>query len=337
MHKIIYLILFVSLVLGGYSLYCKSMSVFSSDESNREVVLILDTDIDSDVDDVGTLAMLHTLADEKIVKILGIVVTSDDVYAAQCVDAINHFYSRPDIPIGVEKDIELRHHSKYTKEISEEFDSDLGVGQKLEDATRLYRRLLTEQKDGAVVVVTVGHLTNLKNLLESKPDDISPLSGLELVERKVKLWSCMGGRFPEGKEANFYRPDPQSTVVCVENWSGPVVFAGWEIGNDIITGGEYLKSSLPIHHPVRRGYQLYNDFQGRQSWDQAALLYAVFPTSPYWSIEDKGLCLVAADGSNRWEKGLMRNHGYLIPRMPVDKISQKLDELMVGVYKADDN
>lgn len=336
MKKIVYLILLMTVAWGSYLLLCKLLSVVSTSVGGGEVVVILDTDIDSDVDDVGTLAMLHTLADNNIVKILGIVVTSDDVYAANCVDAINHFYNRPDIPIGVEKDIELRHHSKYTKEISEEFDHDLGVGQKLEDATRLYRRLLTEQKDGSVVVVTVGHLTNLKNLLESKPDDISPLSGVELVERKVKLWSCMGGKFPEGKEANFYRPDPKSTVVCVENWPGPVVFAGWEIGNEIITGGEYLKSSLPVQHPVRRGYQLYNDFQGRQSWDQAALLYAVFPSSSYWSIEDKGLCLVEADGSNRWEKGLKRNHGYLLPRMPSDEIAQKLDELMVGLYNIEE-
>jgi hypothetical protein len=37
--------------------------------------IILDTDIDSDVDDVGALAMLHTLADHQVVEILGIIVT----------------------------------------------------------------------------------------------------------------------------------------------------------------------------------------------------------------------------------------------------------------------
>ncbi len=35
----------------------------------------------------------------------------------------------------------------------------------------------------------------------------------------------MGGLFSEGKEANFYRPDPASTKICVERWPVQVVFA----------------------------------------------------------------------------------------------------------------
>src|SRR5690606_22601771 len=42
------------------------------------IKVILDTDIDSDVDDVGALAMLHTLADHQVVDLLGVIVTSDD-------------------------------------------------------------------------------------------------------------------------------------------------------------------------------------------------------------------------------------------------------------------
>jgi hypothetical protein len=51
----------------------------------------------------------------------------------------------------------------------------------------------------------------------------------------------MGGLFPAGKEANFFRPDPLSTVYSLANWKRPVVFAGWEIGKDVITGGQYLR------------------------------------------------------------------------------------------------
>lgn len=48
----------------------------------KPIKIIFDTDIDSDVDDVGALAMLHTLADNHVVEILGVIVTSDDEYAA---------------------------------------------------------------------------------------------------------------------------------------------------------------------------------------------------------------------------------------------------------------
>jgi purine nucleosidase len=37
--------------------------------------VILDADIDSDVDDVEALAMVHTLADQKKIDFLGVIVT----------------------------------------------------------------------------------------------------------------------------------------------------------------------------------------------------------------------------------------------------------------------
>lgn len=296
------------------------------------VKVILDTDIDSDVDDVGALAMLHTLADHQVVEILGVVVTSDDLHAPSCTDAINHYFERPDIPIGVEKGIALREFSKYTKEIRAEFEHDLASYEEAEEAVSLYRRLLSEQPDSSVVIISIGHLTNVRRLMESKPDEHSDLSGMELIRTKVKLWSCMGGMFPEGKEANFYRPDPESTKVAVENWPGEVVFAGWEIGNNIITGGDYLKRSLPTRSPVWRAYQLYNNFAGRPSWDQASILYAVAAESGYWELNDEGHVEVAEDGSNQWISGAPGNHSFLVEKMAPEEIAKVIDALMVGVY-----
>lgn len=296
--------------------------------------IILDTDLDSDVDDVGAMAMLHTLADNGRTEILGIVVTSDDEYSPLCADAINHYFGRPDIPIGVEKGVELVQRSKYTREISMEFPHSLVSYNDAEDATTLYRRLLAHQSDSSVTIVTIGHLTNLMGLIESKPDQISPLSGLELIRIKTISWVCMGGRFPSGKEANFYRPDPISTQVCIEKWPGLVVFSGWEIGNEIITGGMFLKLSLSSQNPVWRAYQLYNNFQGRQSWDQTALLYAI-SNYEYWNIEKMGYCEVKEDGSNSWIKDTKNNNqGYLLEKEPSQEVAKIIDALMVGQFKA---
>lgn len=62
----------------------------------------------------------------------------------------------------------------------------------------------------------------------------------------------MGGLFPEGKEANFSRPDPGSTVFCLANWTKEVVFCGWEIGERIITGDLALKAELNPENPMYR-------------------------------------------------------------------------------------
>ena len=64
------------------------------------VSIILDTDIDTDCDDVGALAMLHALADNGEADILGVICNIPSQWCAPCVEAINHYYGRPEIPIG---------------------------------------------------------------------------------------------------------------------------------------------------------------------------------------------------------------------------------------------
>lgn len=55
-----------------------------------------------------------------------------------------------------------------------------------EDALDVYRSELSEAKDGSVVIVSLGHATNLLSLLLSEGDAWSPLSGPELVRTKVQ-------------------------------------------------------------------------------------------------------------------------------------------------------
>nr|WP_262481289.1 nucleoside hydrolase [Alistipes sp. An116] len=65
--------------------------------------------------------------------------------------------------------------------------------------------MLASQPDSSVVVISVGFATNLRMLLESAPDSVSNLSGEELVARKVRLLSMMGGNFvnPRAREFNI--------------------------------------------------------------------------------------------------------------------------------------
>ena len=300
--------------------------------SGQEKV-ILDTDLDSDVDDVGALAMIHTLADHDLVHLLGVVVTSNDRWAPVCADAINQYFGRPDVPIGVQKGIDLRLFSKYTKNIAKEFPRDLSSYREAHNAVDLYRKILSSQPDSSVTIISIGHLTNLQNLLLSQPDAHSPLKGTELVRQKVKKWVCMGGKFPDGKEANFYRPDPSSTQFSIKYWPGEVVFAGWEIGQEIMTGGAFLKLFLPSSSPVWRSYSLFNQFKGRQSWDQAAVLYAILPGHNYWDLHATGYVHVNKDGSNQWVyDGLDHGQAYLKQKTDPLEIAKIIDALMVGLY-----
>ncbi|WP_247232076.1 nucleoside hydrolase [Telluribacter sp. SYSU D00476] len=306
--------------------------LLSSSAMSQRYSVILDTDIDSDVDDVEALAMLHTLADQQKIDLKGVIVTSDDPYAATCTAVINQYYGRPNLPVGFLKNQPaLKNHSKYTRQLSEEYPHALGSHDKAPDATSLYRQLLSQSPDGSVVIITVGHLTSLQNLLQSVGDKYSPLSGKELVQKKVAKWLCMGGTYPEGKEANFYRPDPGSTVYCLQEWKKPVVFAGWEVGDRIKTGGTYLKGQLTPSSPVYRAYELYNGFQGRASWDQVAVFLLMDESNKYFDTVKQGYCHVNADGSNQWRTDRDSLHEYVVlkPDADVNEIARLMDQMAI--------
>ncbi len=330
------------LLLKSYSLLLVavfSVCIFEVSAENTPVVslpkVIFDTDLDSDVDDVGALAMLLNLHKAGVIELVGVIVTSDDPYAPVCASAINTWYGLPGIPVGFLKGQQkLNNHSRYTRFIAGEFPSGMETWQEAEDAVLLYRKLLAEQSSEEVVIVTVGHLTSLQGLLQSAPDEVSPLTGEELVNGRVKQWICMGGHYPEGKEANFYRPDPLSTVYCVNNWKKEVLFCGWEAGNPIITGADRVKNALAPGHPVYRGYELYNGFAGRQSWDQVAVLMLLEVNERFFSLVH-GTCMVAPDGSNTWENNPSGPHSYIVinPLVGPEIISKYIDQLMVGELK----
>ena len=302
-----------------------------------QVRVILDTDIDSDVDDVQALAMLHAYEKTGLVNVLGVVVTSNDSAAAACTAAINAFYGRPDLPIGyLSQQTNLRHFSKYTQSVAESFPHTLKSLAQTTESARLYRRLLANSPDGSVVIVTIGHLTSLQKLLQSAGDDLSPLSGQALVAKKVKKWLCMGGQYPAGKEANFFRPDPQSTIYCLHHWTQEALFCGWEVGNRIKTGGDYLRRNLPQSHPVYRAYDLYNNFAGRPAWDQVAvLLLDERGAGQYLEFIGNGYVRVNPDGSNDWQTGTAANkrHAYvrIRPGVEPDVIARYMDDLVIAL------
>ena len=67
--------------------------------------IIFDSDMSSDHDDVGDIASLHGLASLGECKILAMMVSSRNGGTPLCMDAINTYYGKPGIPIGVPPDI----------------------------------------------------------------------------------------------------------------------------------------------------------------------------------------------------------------------------------------
>ena len=147
--------------------------------------LIYDTDICGDCDDVLALGMIHALQSRGACKLLAVTVSVDNDLAAPFVDAVNTFYGRGDIPIGVVGKRGVVEKSKYLG-LAEEKDGSghfryphtLLSGKDAPPATKVLRQILAAQPDGSVVIAQVGFSTNLARLLDSGPDEHSPLNGV---------------------------------------------------------------------------------------------------------------------------------------------------------------
>lgn len=301
----------------------------NADEA-EPVRLIFDTDMMGDVDDVGTAAVLHALADKGEVTILAMGLSGKNPWSPLCLDALNTYFRRPNIPIGMVRGPAFDKPSRYAEGIAKEFPHNLKSAEETPDAAILYRKVLASEPDGSVVMVTVGQVTNFANLLKTSADEYSDLDGNELVRRKVKAWVCMGGKIPAGREANLVH-DGAAAAYAIRNWPTPIVFSGFEIGKEIVTGVK-LKN-VAKSSPVRRAYELFNNLKGRESWDQTAVLYAVRGLdgglAEYWDLETKGYLHVNDDGSNEWRPSPNQAHSYLVRKLDPKKIAAEIEALML--------
>lgn len=325
-----------SLVLVCY-LFMVLCMVAEGADRGAPIRLILDTDMDSDCDDVGALAMLHAMADAGEVELLGIAVSSHHPWSAPCTDAINTWYGRPDIPIGSPKGAAARSTSRFARIVAERFPHDIRTAQQTEDAVALYRRLLLTQPEHSVVIVTIGDLTNIANLLKSPATGDQP-DGASLVKRKAPLWVCMGGNFI-GKPAhddlqlsnNNFTGDKVGSLYAIQHWPARLVFVGREIGSEPsgLKVGSGLKA-LPVGHPVRVSYEAYfgGEAKDRHVADQTAVLFAVRGLRDYWNIETKGFMDLQPDMTFTWNYATDR-HKYLLKRTIAGKVNDRMIEAVI--------
>ena len=287
------------------------------------VPVILDTDIGNDVDDVLALGMLHALQSRGVCSLLAVTVTKDHPTAAALVDAVNTFYGRGDIPVGVVSRGVTPEIGKFLPMVDQRDDGkrrypfDL---QKPQSAVSLLRRVLHKQPDRSVVVVQIGFSTNLAQLISSQPDAESPLKGTELVRRKVRLLSMMAGAFrpidgrPRFLEYNVVK-DLAHARQLVKEWPTPIVFSGFEIGYAVRFPAESIELDFSYveHHPLAESYLLYEPPpHHRPTWDLTSVLYAAYPGRGYFSLSEPGRVTVEDDGNTVFKTRPDGRHRYLI-------------------------
>src|SRR5689334_10226994 len=151
--------------------------------AQKPVPIIFDSDIAPDYDDVGAMALLHAFADMGEAKILATISCNAFETTAPTLSVLNTYFNRPDIPVGITKKEQPNKDcsQQWAQAIVAKYPHNIKSNADAEEAVKLYRKILAAQPDKSVTIVTVGFFTNLAGLLDSKPDEFSPLNGKELV------------------------------------------------------------------------------------------------------------------------------------------------------------
>jgi len=299
----------------------------------QPVKIIFDTDLGPDYDDVGALAFLHAMADSGKAEILATVSSNQHELVAPSINILNTYFNRPDLPIGSPKShgVNFGAWQHWPDTLVAKYPHTVKSTASVPDAVSVYRKILYSQPDSSVTVVTVGFLTNLADLLKSTADSICPLSGRDLILKKVKKLVSMAGKFPSGNEYNVHM-DSTASVYVFKNWPTPVIFTGFEIGEKIHTGLRVMNMDV-TDNPVKDVFRLCipmaeEDKNGRMSWDETAVLIAVYGTGGFFD-QVQGNIVVNPDGSNGWVDSPSGNHVYVVQKMPVDEMVRFIEDRMM--------
>jgi hypothetical protein len=314
---------------------CKTVENHKRAGKANVVKIIFDTDMGSDCDDVGALALLHSYVDMGKAEILGCIYSSGKVpYGAGIVQAINIYRGRPHIPVGAAHDtivgdpVDKMTAGKLVRDTGA-FKNTIIHNRDAVDQTVLNRRLLLAQKDNSVVYVTVGHTKGLYDLLLSGPDSISELSGHELIQKKVKWWVALGalgasnGKQHFSKDWNFFfNGTAPFTKYLVDSFPGEIHFI--DAGNDVMTGKSLINT--PAGNIVRTAYRdwLWNvEMKSledqRPSWDLATVYYAVEGEGKFLHNTGKGRLEFDIKKGCRWHKEPGKSHHFFIVQRVDDK------------------
>ena len=293
-------------------------------QENIPISVIFDTDMGNDIDDALALDMLFKYIDEGRINLLGIMINKDYRYAPEYTNIMSTWYGYPQIPIGIFKQGETLslNGNNYTKMVAEMqtegrplFKQTITDYESLPNASTLYRKLLSEQPNSSVTIISVGFSTNLALLLDTQADEYSSLTGVELVAAKVKLLSVMAGSFTEEPYVEYnIENDKDAARKVFAAWPSHIVVSPFELGNSIHYPAHSIENDFQWaeHHPMVEGYKFYDKMPyDRATWDLTSVLYVCEPDSLFFNQSSAGTITVDEAGHTLFQPTENGKHTYL--------------------------
>lgn len=274
----------------------------------KSIDYIFDTDAGSDCDDMMALAYLVYAQRKELIDIKCVTYSHVSPDGPVAIRAFFRNLGEKIPPIG-----QMTHgkaiNDNYCKDVADKFATEADRIA-TPDAVSVLRKALNESENA--VICAVGPLTNISDLLLSKPDEISPLDGAQLVKAKCSKLVMMAGWFTPEKGQEL---KPEWNVLCdVEACRNvaslcpvPMFWLPWETGNEMKTGRPAL-DKYGDGTPLTLAFTKYPwvDADGRHSWDPATAVYSVEGAKTFFketvgdvTVDEGGLTVLSPNKSGR--------------------------------------
>jgi len=284
--------------------------------------IIYDDDCADDSDNLMGYAFLHRGANLGLWTIQAMTVVDGFNYSAAVVQAINNYYGRGNIPLGMNQaSLVVTNHfqaqtvaaawgtSAYTQ-------ASFGAAGNI-PVTILRRALANNIASGTkAVIVGNGYFTNLSALLNSAADSISPLTGSQLISQATTGLVVGAGRWPSNL-LNAFQSTPEFNCLTdiaasqnvFSNWPVPITIVGVEMGDyspasPLSSSSPYYNATAVTGNILQYIWNLSTDLTNGQrgSWDSLPLLYLL--SGGVGSIFDyggtSGTVTIDGSGNNLW-------------------------------------
>ena len=293
--------------------------------------IIVDTDLDTDCDDVGALALAHRHAAAAGFRLAGIVVNAPVPAAGRYAQLLAAHWGLPTLPVGLVDAAAIAdgmapyaaHRADcaprlYNERLCGKYAALLAHRPPPEEGVALYRRLLSEAEDGSVVICAIGFLTVLAQLLDSP-------GGADLVRRKVRLLVSMGGgNWPEGWDGFNWRMAPKAAARVLNDW--PVDLAISPEGENVLTIRSWQEGPPD---PAREAYRIFfPDRSLRPSWDLLCVLYGLGDRSLFRGRTGCRFRYNPETGQSIWTPDPASRARLVELAVPPDQAAARLEEIL---------
>ena len=346
---------FVSLLFLLYCFLCCNIVAFASEEAlvaPEPIPFIIDTDFCSDVDDVLAVSTAMWFQDNGLTDVRAIGICCSSTRSTQALSALLYSHKYYDIPIGLDTENGIPMDNSYFMNM---INGRTHSTEYVSNIVKLYRYILVTSET-KVNIITLGQLINIERLMNSQPDEISPLTGYELLAEKCDTIYMIAAKANGQMENNLWYYGVNVPTNKYYNTTA-ITDAGVAIAKHFPTRCVWMTSELGGTFRAGNFFNLYDkkktdiitnallDFgtpQGCTAFDPMGIYIAMLEANGL--LETKGLYL--QEGTMRiysWGTSAFtdfdptRNHYRVIKTMPDNFYESEINQILAFEYEKRNN